>query len=93
MTQWTRKCVTHADRVLLVSHADRSPLITAVEEALLEPTSGAELTKRNWCCSTRTVDRPVQDCHVARIAKVISPFARVVGGQPGFQPVGATAFR
>jgi len=46
MTEWSRKCIAHADRLLLVANAAHSPRITAVEEALLERSFGAELTHK-----------------------------------------------
>jgi predicted acylesterase/phospholipase RssA/CRP-like cAMP-binding protein len=35
-TDWTRKCVRQADRILLVADAERSPEITPIEKALFE---------------------------------------------------------
>jgi len=46
MTEWTRKCIAHADRLLLVGHAANSPALTSVEEALRDPRFGAKLTDK-----------------------------------------------
>jgi predicted acylesterase/phospholipase RssA len=46
MTEWTRKCIAHADRLLLVAHAAHSPDITAIEEALLDPGFGTTFTDK-----------------------------------------------
>jgi len=46
MTEWTRKCIAHADRLLLVAHASHSPELTAIEDALLDPSFGATLTHK-----------------------------------------------
>jgi predicted acylesterase/phospholipase RssA len=46
MTEWSRKCIAHADRLLLVANATDSPRLTAVEEALLDPCFGAKLTQK-----------------------------------------------
>jgi NTE family protein len=46
MTEWTRKCIAHADRLLLVAHASHSPELTAIEDALFDPSFGATLTHK-----------------------------------------------
>jgi predicted acylesterase/phospholipase RssA len=45
-TDWTRKCVRQADRILLVADAARSPEITPIETALLEQSAGTVLAEK-----------------------------------------------
>ncbi|HEY3461075.1 MAG TPA: patatin-like phospholipase family protein [Casimicrobiaceae bacterium] len=42
-SEWTRKCVAHADRVLFVGDATHAPAQTSLEEALLDASTAASL--------------------------------------------------
>jgi predicted acylesterase/phospholipase RssA len=46
MSEWSRKCVAHADRVLFVANASDSCALTAIEEELLRGRPGAELSDK-----------------------------------------------
>jgi predicted acylesterase/phospholipase RssA/CRP-like cAMP-binding protein len=45
-TEWTRKCITHADRVLLISAASAPSRLTEIEAALFDPALGTELVEK-----------------------------------------------
>jgi len=45
-TDWTRKCVRQADRVLLLADETRAPAITPIEEALFGKSAGAILAEK-----------------------------------------------
>jgi len=45
-TDWTRKCVAHADRILFVADATQSPAWSAIEEALTAASPGASLMQK-----------------------------------------------
>ncbi|HKP67500.1 MAG TPA: patatin-like phospholipase family protein [Casimicrobiaceae bacterium] len=46
MTEWTRKCIAHADRLLFVGYAANSPALTGIEDELRDSRFGAKLTEK-----------------------------------------------
>lgn len=46
LSAWTRTCVAHADRVLFLANATKTPALTAIEQALRDPVLGAMLVQK-----------------------------------------------